>query len=316
MDKKASLRWLEGTEQASQLKENGGARTVTVVCDREADIFAEFALCPQNTHYVIRSAHNRYMTVNGGRMLIKDFIEQLPEQQRVVIEVQAIKGRESREAKCVVKYSKITLNRPIAKKQALLFYGKKLPDCVTLYVVDIKEYDAPKGVSPLHWRLFTNHIIENNEQAHNVIKWYRMRWTIEELFRTMKARGFDVESMRQAVNGPLEKLILIIMLAAIKVMALVRVRDGNDDIMVIEEFTEEDIPILQAISKRLEGNTARLKNPHPPHTLAFAAWVCARLGGWTVYYSKPGPAVMLAGLKRYCAMKFGWILSNNLKDNI
>jgi hypothetical protein len=34
------------------------------------------------------------------------------------------------------------------------------------------------------------------------------------------------------------------------------------------------------INPKLEGKTALLKNPHPPHSLAFAAWVIARLGGW------------------------------------
>ncbi len=29
-----------------------------------------------------------------------------------------------------------------------------------------------------------------------------------------------------------------------------------------------------------------------PGSLAHAAWVCARLGGWTGYYGKPGPVVM------------------------
>ncbi len=33
-------------------------------------------------------------------------------------------------------------------------------------------------------------------------------------------------------------------------------------------------------------------------TLAFAAWVFARLGGWTGYYGKPGPIVMLKGWLR------------------
>ncbi|MEG3147984.1 hypothetical protein U1839_25320, partial [Sphingomonas sp. RT2P30] len=44
-----------------------------------------------------------------------------------------------------------------------------------------------------------------------------------------------------------------------------------------------------------EGKTERQKNPHPKGSLAYAAWVCARLGGWTGYYGKPGPAVMLNG---------------------
>ena len=52
----------------------------------------------------------------------------------------------------------------------------------------------------------------------------------------------------------------------------------------------EDQPLLEAFCATLEGKTERQKNPHPKGSLAYAAWVAARLGGWTGYYGKPGPS--------------------------
>ncbi|POR52702.1 hypothetical protein CYD53_105367 [Bosea psychrotolerans] len=66
-----------------------------------------------------------------------------------------------------------------------------------------------------------------------------------------------------------------------------------------------DAALLEACYARLEGKTARQKNPHPKGSLAYAAWVCARLGGWTGYYGKPGPIVMLEGWLEFQAMKRG-----------
>jgi hypothetical protein len=60
----------------------------------------------------------------------------------------------------------------------------------------------------------------------------------------------------------------------------------------------------------LEGKTAKHNNPHPKGSLAFASRVCARLGGWTGYYGKPGPIVMLRGLTEFHAIKHGWRLRN------
>ena len=78
----------------------------------------------------------------------------------------------------------------------------------------------------------------------------------------------------------------------------------------------EEIPsavqAIAAVSTSLEGSTARQKNPHPPGSLAYAAWVCARLGGWTGYYGKPGPVVMLHGMLRLQAMIEGFRLAGNL----
>ncbi len=56
----------------------------------------------------------------------------------------------------------------------------------------------------------------------------------------------------------------------------------------------------------------RLILVHVIASLAFAAWVIARLGGWTGYYGKPGPQVMRRGLDDFRRIKFGATLS--LKD--
>ena len=50
------------------------------------------------------------------------------------------------------------------------------------------------------------------------------------------------------------------------------------------------------------------KNPYPKGTLAFAAWVIARLGGWTAYYGKPGPKIMRLGLEAFRRIKYGTTL--------
>ena len=64
-------------------------------------------------------------------------------------------------------------------------------------------------------------------------------------------------------------------------------------------------PVLEQVCKSLEGDTQKQKNPHPKGSLAYAAWVFARLGGWTGYYGKPGPIVMLRGLTEFHAIKHG-----------
>jgi hypothetical protein len=54
--------------------------------------------------------------------------------------------------------------------------------------------------------------------------------------------------------------------------------------------------------------TERQKNPNQKGRLAHAAWVMARLGGWTGYYGKPGPVVMLRGMLRFAYIKDGGML--------
>ena len=97
-------------------------------------------------------------------------------------------------------------------------------------------------------------------------------------------------------------------IAGVTVMQLVKARDGTTGRPLSDAFEASDQPILDAVSARLEGNTARQKNPHPKGSLAFTAWVMGRLGGWTGYYGKPGPQVMRRGLEAFQRIKLGFQL--------
>lgn len=126
---------------------------------------------------------------------------------------------------------------------------------------------------------------------------YRKRWAIEQLFRTLKTKGFDIERLRIEDAAPRDKLIMATLIAAVIIQQMVHARDGAPGPLrpCTDAFEPEDIPLLEAFCAKLEGKTERQKNPHPKGSLAYAAWVCARLGGWTGYYGKPGPIVMLQG---------------------
>jgi hypothetical protein len=93
-------------------------------------------------------------------------------------------------------------------------------------------------------------------------------------------------------------------------MQLVAEREGQAKRPLSDVFDPDDQPALKRVCQSLEGKTAKQKNPHPIGSLAYAAWVFARLGGWTGYYGKPGPIVMLRGLTEFHSIKHGW----NLRD--
>jgi hypothetical protein len=72
--------------------------------------------------------------------------------------------------------------------------------------------------------------------------------------------------------------------------------------------------LLEALCRKLEGKTERQKNPHPKGSLAYVAWVCARLGGWTGYYGKPGPIVMLEGWLEFQTTKRALAMFSSVHD--
>jgi hypothetical protein len=299
---KESRRWLDSARQAARLAAFGAAK-ITVIADREGDIYEDFACRPLEVEMLIRAGQDRKLA-DGSRLFAAT--ENLPEAGRMTVELAAAPGRRARTAILALRFTTVKIVCPANRKKAAEW--ATLPKQVTLSLVEAREVDPPEGTQPAHWRLLTTHAVADIADARRIAGFYRERWIIEQLFRTLKTQGFDVEALRLAPDGPLEKLVTASMVAAVTVLKLVRERDGIAKRPLEDAFDRDEQPALEAISKSLEGNTARQKNPHPKGSLAFAAWVFARLGGWTGYYGKPGPVVMLSGLVQFHAIKHGWTL--------
>jgi len=294
---KESQRWLDGADQASRVCAT--AAQVTVIADRESDIFAAFAACPRGTDLLVRAAHDRSLD-DGGRLFA--LADALPVAGQAKLDLPAKPGRRARATQAAIRFTRVELARPRNGVQT------GLPKSVSLTLVDVREIDPPPGET-VHWRLLTTHTVDNAAQAFAVVDLYRCRWAIEQLFRTLKTQGFDIEGLLIEEEAPLRRLVMATLVAAITIQQLVHARDGVQGPQplrpLLDAFDPEDIPLIEAFCEKLQGKTERQKNPHPKGSLAYAAWVCARLGGWTGYYGKPGPLVMLEGWLDFQAAKRG-----------
>ena len=296
VEEKESFRWLQGADAAASVC--AGAARITVVSDREGDIYEAFALRPQGVDLLVRAAQDRSLQDRGLEDSVLDeggrafaALDALPEAGRADLDLPAGPGRAKRTARLALRFCALALARPARG------FCAGLPDAVEMNLVDVREVAPPPGQPAVHWRLLTTRPARDAGEAWAVAGLYRRRWAIEQLFRTLKTKGFDVEALKIEDPAPRDKLVAAALVAAVAVQQLVHARDGGPGPLrpCTDAFEPGDLPLIEKYCARLEGRTARQKNPHPRGSLAYAAWVCARLGGWTGYYGKPGPVVMLAG---------------------
>jgi hypothetical protein len=296
---KESQRWIESTQRAGEVL--AAAASITMVSDRESDFYELFVQRPQNVELVVRACQNRRIEgVEEAPDLLFNFIDASGEQGRFVMTIPAAPGRRARKAELAVRFAPMAVRRPLHGADPTL------PETVDLTLVDVREVSEPQdGSTPVHWRLLTTHAVATMDDARRVISLYRTRWMIEEFFRTLKTAGFDIEQADIGDPQAMINFVAAAAVAAVTIKQLVQARDGNTDQLLTDAFDPDDQAILEAVSARLEGKTERQRNPHPKGSLAFAAWVIARLGGWTGYYGKPGPKVMRIGLAHFHAIKYG-----------
>ena len=126
----------------------------------------------------------------------------------------------------------------------------------------------------------------------------------------MKSQGFDLEDSQIETPEVMAKLALAVLIAALRTMQLVQARSGTTGQKLSDAMDGAVEPLVEALTQKLEGKTAKLKNPHPKGTLARLSWVVGRLGGWDGYeghgYKPAGPITIAHGLIRFDAIRQGW----------
>jgi hypothetical protein len=302
IEEKESYRWVKGGAQAKAALTE--AAMVTVIDDREGDIYEKWARLPdERTHLLTRASRDRCL-IDGSRLFAT--LARLPEAHRFTLDLPARAGkRGARTARMAVRFGRIRICRPVSCSD------RNAPLEIELYVIEVRELNPPPG-DTICWRLVTTHPVESVEQALTVIGWYRQRWHIEQLFRTLKRQGLRIEQSVVEDGEALEKLAVIALIAAAITMQLVQARGaGGQDMPASRVFDPEQIEVLHALQKKLQGRTTKQKNPHPRDSLAWAGWTIARLGGWTGYESdkSTGPITMRDGLERFYGIVDGYNLA-------
>ncbi len=308
IEEKESYRWLEtGLKSKERLKE---AASLTLIADRESDIYEKWYRIPDaRTHLLLRAGRERKLT---NERLLFEHVLSLEVSGVEEIEVRERSGKRSaHRAQLEIRYGEVEIKRP--KKCT----DKKAPKSLRLRVVDIKELaESVIGEEePIHWCLLTTHEINSYEDALRMMKWYCARWNIEQLFRTLKKQGLQIESSQLESGESLTKLAIIALRAATQTLQLTLARESSKmERPASDVFAQEEIEVLKVLQKKLEGKTVKQKNPHDEGKLAWGAWIIARLGGWKGYASErpPGPITMLRGQIEFSSICHGWFLAKNV----
>ena len=302
---KESYRWQSAAIASKEVLQAAGQ--VTVICDREGDIGEFFAAVPDaKTHLLVRSTSNRKIVVStaSGALEAAMLFEHLSGQPLVGSYELDIKGdirkkRIGRKALMQVRVSPI----------ALLIQEK----IVHLYAVEARE-DAstiPAGEKAVHWRLLTTHTVEGLQQARRMLNFYAQRWNIEQLFRLIKQKGFNVEDSDMETGKALIQLTLMSLYAAAKILLVHLASKEKETQPIKETFTPPEIECLQAVCTQYEGKTSKQKNPNPRNSLQWCYWVLARLGGWKPHEKQAGVITIFRGWSDFQKIFDGWTMAKN-----
>jgi hypothetical protein len=304
IEEKESYRWIECAQKSKTQLEL--AKRITIVADRESDIYEEFVKVPDaKTDLIIRSKENRLLYGEEDRLYSFLSKQALLGQITIKLNTDQRKGQTKRLATLDIVSVQVKIQRP---KKAI---NKTLPEFVEMYAIEARERNPPQNQTAVCWRLLTTYKSESYEVAIQVLQRYCIRWQIELLFATIKTSGLNIEASQLETGKSLKVLCVLGLYTSLKINQLKQAREDKSGISAHLVFNKEELIVLAAICKKYEGKTDKQKNQYQQNSLAWAAWIIGRIGGWKGYASeaKPGIKSMRDGLVGFHRMYDGFMLA-------
>ena len=305
---KESARWGEMVDEVS-----GRVRASLIhVMDREADAYPLLWKLVEGHHrFVVRVSKDRVVEALGGEgatellsvalSRVEGFCEiEVPLSRRpkssIPAKAKTFGPRETRVAKLQIATTQLRVRKPR--------YQLDVPKWLELNVVHVREIDAPEGVDPVEWKLFTTEPIETMAGAMAVIEHYRTRWLIEEFFKALKT-GCAVEKRQHESLHALLNAVAICLPIAWNLLLLRNLARSTPEAPATEVLTTTQIDILRSCaSTKLDCNP----------TVRQVLFAVAALGGHLKNNGEPGWLVLGRGMEYLLTLEIGWVAARQRSD--
>lgn len=190
------------------------------VFDRGGDNFEVYCrLLKNHGQWVIRASKmSRYILAGESeeRMPLKDYLPQLQTLGHYTLSLRARPGQAARDAQLEVRVGQIKIPRP---RHVSPWVRSLQQPPIAMNVIEVVEVNAPKGVTPIRWVLFTSLSVATFDDAWTLIGYYESRWLVEEYHKALKT-GCASESRQLKAAGRLEAFVGLTSVVAIRLLQL------------------------------------------------------------------------------------------------
>lgn len=224
------------------------------VFDRGGDNYEALCHIQHNRcDWIIRAAKldRKVIDSQGKETKLSEAITQAEEVGSYELNLRSRPGVAARRAKIKVLVTQVTLPRPRVTSKYVKNSGIK---SIQTNVVVVQEVDAPKGVKPIRWILFTSLDVSMFEQAWQIIEAYETRWLIEEYHKVIKT-GCSLERHSLRTRDRLEALTGLITVVGVRLLQLKTISNSEPKVKARNRVPSMWLNALTALKPKLSAAT-------------------------------------------------------------
>jgi hypothetical protein len=252
IEEKDTFGWIEALRDIMEVATEIPQTQLISVCDREADIFELF---DEQRHHpcvdlLVRAKHNRNISDEPFKLF--ETLREAPPEAEIWVKVprqsarpkrskqKARPKRPARTARLSVRYLNVTLQPPRYHKDR---------EPIPVWAIHAWEENPPPQAEAVEWFLLATKEITSAEKAIECVRWYCLRWRIEDWHRVLKS-GCRIEDMAHDTAERLRRAIAINLVIAWRIMLMTLLGRETPDLPAEVLFSNLEIKVLRAYAKK------------------------------------------------------------------
>jgi hypothetical protein len=250
IEHKKGFCWIKSLRDSNVLAKGLADTRQVCVMDREADFFELFdEPRHRRVDLLVRAKHDRR---TDGEIKLFDTLRESTVRSHLAIRIprqssrpklskqKARPKREARTATLALRYRQVDLLPPTYLKD-------KAP--ITLWAIHIREPSPPPNEKPIEWFLLTTCDITDDELPRQCIRWYTLRWRIEDWHRVLKS-GCRIEALAHQTVARLKRAIAINLVIAWRIMLMTLLGRTCPGLPAEVLFSDLELSVLRAYASK------------------------------------------------------------------
>ena len=252
IEEKKTFVWIEHHRDLVQLSATMPQTRLVDVCDREADFFEFFDEQRKNpsVDILIRAKHDRNIKAEPFKLFAA--VRQAPIESRIQVPIpkqsaRTKKSKQKARAARPKRLAELALRHLQIQLPAPEYYADRAP--VTVELIHAVEQDPPANSEAVEWFLLTTVSIDTAADIEKCLRWYTLRWRIEDWHRVLKS-GCSIDHLAHETAERLRRAIAINLVIGWRIMLMTLLGRETPGLPAEVLFSDIEIRTLRAYAKK------------------------------------------------------------------
>lgn len=252
VEEKKTFAWIEHHRDLVALAGTMPQTRLVDVCDREADFFELFDEQRTNpcVDVLIRAQHDRNLKEAPFKLFAA--VRQAPIAGHIQVPIpkqsaRTKKGKQKARAVRPKRLADLTLRYRQIELPAPEYYADRPP--VTVNLIHAVEENPPTNTNAVEWFLLTTVAINSAADIEQCLRWYTLRWRIEDWHRVLKS-GCSIDKLMHETAERLRRAIAINLVIGWRIMLMTLLGRETPGLPAEVLFSDIEIRTLRAYAKK------------------------------------------------------------------